>query len=49
MLCGVRGILSRGRGEKVLLLSKTGDRQVWIEYMFGICKPDHRNGKPGNR
>ena len=24
-------------------------RQQWLEYIFGICKPDRRNGKRGNR
>ena len=23
--------------------------QVWLEYVFGICAPDRRNGKRGNR
>jgi len=25
------------------------EQEVWVEYIFGICKPDHRNGKQGNR
>lgn len=25
------------------------EREVWLEYLFGICKPDRRNGKRGNR
>ena len=25
------------------------ERQRWAEYIFGICKPDRRNGKRGNR
>jgi hypothetical protein len=25
------------------------EREVWLEYLFGICSPDRRNGKRGNR
>jgi hypothetical protein len=25
------------------------EREVWQEYLFGICSPDRRNGKRGNR
>jgi hypothetical protein len=24
-------------------------REEWLEYLFGICKPDRRNGKQGSR
>jgi hypothetical protein len=27
----------------------TGIDQVWLEYIFGICKPDGRIGKAGSR
>jgi hypothetical protein len=25
------------------------EREAWMEYLFGICKPDGRIGKPGSR
>jgi hypothetical protein len=25
------------------------EREAWMEYLFGICKPDGRNGKQGSR
>jgi hypothetical protein len=24
-------------------------REEWLEYLFGICMPDRRNGKQGSR
>ena len=33
-----------GEGE-----SPTSYLQAWLEYLFGICSPDRRNGKQGNR
>ena len=34
----------RGRLRKIV-----SERQRWVEYLFGICQPDRRNGKRGNR
>ena len=34
------------RGRLRLILS---EREQWAEYLFGICQPDRRNGKRGNR
>ncbi len=25
------------------------EREEWLDYFFGICKPDRRNGKQGSR
>ena len=34
----------RGRLRQIM-----SERQRWAEYVFGICSPDRRNGKRGNR
>ena len=40
----------RKRGRHGAPAAERGGRaQVWLEYLFGICSPDRRNGKQGNR
>ncbi len=31
------------------LIKKDSDREIWLEYVFGICKPDQRIGRRGSR
>ena len=35
--------------EKLKSSGLVHDREEWMEYLFGICEPDGRVGKPGSR
>jgi prefoldin subunit 5 len=41
--------LKEARGKEYNTRQVTVEKEPWMEYMFGICKPDGRVGKEGSR
>jgi hypothetical protein len=39
--------LERDRRDRIREV--VSEREVWLEYVFGICKPDRRTGRRGSR
>jgi hypothetical protein len=35
--------------KRQLIQSDVSEGEAWLEYIFGICKPDRRVGKLGSR